>query len=544
MESKLLNAITYGYNTFIENKGNISEICNEMLLKLLEMTDSGYGFISEYVELPISHLHLHAVTNISWDEKSNKLYNSLKENNLNFYQQDTLLSLIYQQKQLIISNDLYNDTRRGGKSKLPLGHPKLDNFVGIPLYFKNRFIGAIGIANRKNGYTAEFINQFNPFIMTISHIMGGYILELELQEKNKKELEMSKELFKAKSKVWTEISHDIRSPLNEIIGTIGLLRKTSLDLQQSQYAKIISSCSIHLSKFINEILDYSKCSVGKMKLNQDQISIETCVVECYDMIRTQALNKGLDLYIDISDNIPNVVTDKKILKQIINNILSNAVKFTDKGSIRTTSVLTSINKGNCNITFSITDTGIGIKQSDMITIFELYNQVHNKHNKTYEGTGLGLCICKEFIKLFGGDITVKSIPGKGSTFIFNIVVPYFIIKQNNSANNVKVLIVDESKNNRLNYLKIFSKLKIQSQLCSDGEEALEYLKSRGFSILFIDSNNRMGCNNLSTKAKKICASLKTVISSPKIENYSNFDAQLMTPITKNRVYETITEVLS
>lgn len=548
MDSKLIDAITYGFNTFVENRGDISQLCDNMLSKLLEMTDSEYGVISEYRETPSPHIHHHAITNISWNDDSRKLYDQLKDHNFDFYGRNTLFSLITQGKKLIISNDPYNDLRRGGKSKLPFKHPRINNFAGIPLYFEHRLIGVVGLANHDGGYTKEFINQFNPFMTAISYIMGEHIVALKLQQKNDKEKEFLQEIANAKSKIWAMISHDIRSPLNEIIGTSMLLDTTALNSQQKEYIKIISSCSNHLSNFINEILDYSKCSVGKMILNNELFSLEQCIEECYDVINTRASEKDISLSFYVDNNVPSmIISDIKRVKQILINILTNAVKFTDFGSIVTNVTLNNITSDKCDITFSTTDTGIGIAENNLNKIFESFNQIHNKNNKEYEGTGLGLFICKEMVKLFNGDVSVTSKISEGSTFTFNIVVEYVKPKKFDSKiQNVKILIVDESERNRMTYLKMFTEWGMQPQLCNSGHEALEYLKVYKFDLLFTDSRIKgMDCIELSLNAKKIYGTIKLMVSTSIIERYpkDKFDIQLTRPISSSKLYDTISNLL-
>ncbi len=545
MDSKLIDAITYGYNTFINNKEEISQLSDNLLSKLLDMTESEYGFISEYRDVPSAHIHIYAITNISWNKMSQEAYSSLSKKSMDFYNQDTLFSLVYQEKQIIISNDVCNDSRRGGKCQLPKGHPRIDCFAGIPLFFKDRVVGVIGIANHKNGYTPQFIKQFDPFIMTISHIIGGYNMEFELKKKNKRELEIIRELADTKSRIWSMVSHDIRSPINGILGTLELFKNTILTNQQQKYMQIISSCSNHLHNFINDILDYSKYSAGKMKLNNKTISLEECMYECYDIINIKASKKNIELLFHIDDDVPDeIISDKKRIKQLLINILSNALKFTHKGSITTNITVNYISDGRCNIIFSTTDTGIGIAEDKINTLFIPFNQAHDQE---YGGTGLGLSICKEIVELFNGDIYVKSVVDIGSTFTFNIIVSYVKNKVFNPIiRDTKILVVDESESNRLAYLKMFVSWGMHPQLCSNSYEALEYLKVYKFDMLFMDSRIKgMDCNELSLSAKKIYKPIKRMVSTSIIEKYpDNFDIQLIRPISNRKLYNTIVNLIS
>ncbi len=360
-----------------------------------------------------------------------------------------------------------------------------------------------------------------------------------MDNRNKKEQQLQKEETDRKFKIWAKISHDIRSPLSEIVGASQLMGLTSLDLEQKQYVKTIMTCGTYLNNIMTDFLDFSKLSVGKMVLNNEEFNIESCIEDCYDMIRIRAGEKDLELTYDVADNVPTIViSDKKKLKRIIDNILSNAIKFTDNGSISISVNVIHKTIDMCNISFSIADTGIGIKSEDIVTVFESFNQIHNDHTSHYDGTGLGLTICKEYVSLLGGNITVISTIGEGSEFLFDIVAKYKTVVQ--KINNVKILIVDEDICNRLKYLHMFKKWKIQPQLCESADEAIEYLKLSGFNLLFINSRlNGMGCKDLSSKAKQIQSNLKTIVSSKKIRNYSSFDAYLTLPMTSSNLYTTV-----
>jgi len=235
---------------------------------------------------------------------------------------------------------------------------------------------------------------------------------------------------KFKSQFLASMSHEIRTPLNGIIGTSNLLSKTTLDNQQQKYSKALLYSSEMLLNLINDILDFSKIDANKIKLDKKEIDLHQCIEKIIHTLEFNANKKNLKLNYNIQKDIPNhLIGDQKRLNQILLNLVGNAIKFTEKGSvtINISNISADTQSNNKNIEnkhiillFKIIDSGIGISPEDQQIIFERFTQVGNSSSTTNSGTGLGTAISKELVKIMGGKISVKSELGKGSEFSFTI----------------------------------------------------------------------------------------------------------------------------
>jgi len=235
-------------------------------------------------------------------------------------------------------------------------------------------------------------------------------LKLNLANQEIIELQKSKELFFAK------ISHEIRTPLNSIIGVTERLRSDELPLQHSKYLDILSSSSNLLLKTINDILDLSKLNENKLNLNIKQDNIRSTVDNCFNILKIQADLKNLKYQIFYSPDFPQLaLIDEFRLSQILINLLANAIKFTDSGSVILYCEKDAANK----LIFEIVDTGIGIDPSDISKLFTNYTQLHNKSKNG--GTGLGLSLSYKLAKLMNGDIKCTSQKNSGSKF--SLIIP-------------------------------------------------------------------------------------------------------------------------
>lgn len=220
------------------------------------------------------------------------------------------------------------------------------------------------------------------------------------------------------------VTHELRTPLNGVMGITTILRDTPLDDMQIEYLNMIDSCSTSLLKTINDVLDISKIRSGVLTLVKKPFNLPVLIHNISTPIEQDAHKKDLSFFIDIPENLPEWLTgDSERIKQILDNFLTNAIKFTDLGSIRfSIEILNNIEK-NCTLQFIISDTGIGISQEDQERMFETFIQAEMSTTRLYGGMGLGLSIAKSLSDLMNGDITLKSILGKGSDFSFQITLP-------------------------------------------------------------------------------------------------------------------------
>ncbi|VAX37098.1 diguanylate cyclase/phosphodiesterase (GGDEF & EAL domains) with PAS/PAC sensor(s) [hydrothermal vent metagenome] len=262
-----------------------------------------------------------------------------------------------------------------------------------------------------------------------------------------------KKLLNAKGNFLANMSHEIRTPMNAILGFSDLLRKTQLDEKQKQYLQTIDSSGQLLVGIIDDILDISKLESGKIKLETIDINLKNLIFEVMRMIVTRMKDQAFDTFVDIDEKIPSFIkTDSIRLRQVLVNLLGNAVKFTTKGEIGVVVRLIEDKEDELVLKFFVKDTGIGIPKDKLESIFQSFTQADESTTRQYGGTGLGLTISKSIVETMEGEITVESEVGKGSQFIFTISVQKSYKKNENEIQltdstyfkNKKFFIVDDN----------------------------------------------------------------------------------------------------
>ncbi len=559
-QMRMLRAISQLQSSFIEQK-DVRETLSPFLRALLDLSGSQYGFIAEIIYRESGPVLKVWSCSVVPDGETKPGECSAPELSLNKFERFFVDGTLYLNP--VIENFVPEDSVY---QQLYFGQGSLDSLLVFPVGSVDQGIALVMLGNSARGYAGEDINYLSPVMASVAQYVAG-VRGVKAREQAEKDLISAKDhaeaAARAKSEFLAIMSHEIRTPLNGIMGMLNLLSRSSLNDEQYRKLKIAISSSETLLTIINDILDFSKVDANKITLEEIQFNLNHQLNEFAESMVMRAQEKKIELILDQRQvTEPMVLGDPGRLRQILTNLVGNAIKFTERGEVIILCKL-SFEGDKANLEVSVSDTGIGIPEDKLLDLFDPFTQVDASTTRNYGGTGLGLAISKKLCEQMGGGISASSQLGRGTEIRFNVLLernknqrPELDFSPPELAGK-RIILVEDNHANAQFVSQLLERWQAEVIIFNSGPEALNYFSagdrcSQGELILVDQHMPEMnGDEFIGALNERMDASKNAYIVLSRISEYdtnkfsaAGFSGYVSKPINEAGLAKCINSVLS